>query len=194
MRHPGEGSIVTGMDTISRLERARTLCLVLAALLAGCASLKSQPPPPPAIKADPTALTITAELALKHGDCRAAAEDYAQAASAGDARLARHATEVALACEHLPAAWSAANRWRTLAPEDRDANALYALVALKLYRTADARTAVRDYCRGAALIESAPESPPAEGPRRPRPGNDHGVRALRDLISVLLEEEADPSG
>jgi tetratricopeptide (TPR) repeat protein len=176
------------MDTINRLGRARTLCLVLPALLAGCASLKTQPAPPPQVKADPTALTITAELALKHGDCRAASEDYAEAASAGDARLARHATEVALACEHLPAAWNAATRWRTLAPEDRDANALYALVALKLYRTADARTAVRDYCRAAALVDSAPESPPADGPRRPRPGNDQGVRALADLISLLLEE------
>ena len=175
------------MDTLSRLDPARTLCLVLAALLAGCASLKSQPVLPP-IKADPTALTITAELALKHGDCRTAAEDYAQAASAGDARLARHATEVALACEHLPAAWSAATRWRTLAPEDRDADALYALVALKLYRTADARTAVRDYCRAAALIESAPESSPADAPRRPRPGNDRGMHALGDLISLLVEE------
>jgi tetratricopeptide (TPR) repeat protein len=175
------------MDTISRFQRARMLCLVPAALLAGCAGLKSPPTLPP-VKADPTALTITAELALKHGDCRAAAEDYAQAASAGDARLARHATEVALACEHLPAAWSAATRWRTLTPEDRDANALYALVALKLYRTADARTAVRDYCRAAALIDSAPESSPPDGPRRSRPGSDQGVRALRELITLLLEE------
>jgi len=188
MRPPGEGSIVARMDTINRLGPARTLCLVLPALLAGCASLKTRPAPPPQVKADPTALTITAELAFKHGDCRAASEDYAEAASAGDARLARHATEVALACEHLPAAWNAATRWRTLAPEDRDANALYALVALKLYRTADARTAVRDYCRAAALVGSAPESPPADGPRRPRPGNDQGVRALGDLISLLLEE------
>jgi len=178
---------VTGMDTICRLERARTLCLVLPALLAGCAGLKSQPALPP-IKADPTALTITAELALKRGDCRAAAEDYAQAAAAGDSRLAERATKLALACEHLPAAWSAANRWRTLAPEDREANALYALVALKLYRTADARAAVRDYCRASVLIESSPESPPADGPRRPRPGGEPGARALAELISLLLED------
>ncbi len=170
----------------NRLKLARTLCLIFPALLAGCASLKPHPATPPA-GADPSALTLTAELALKRGDCRAAAEDYAKAAAAGDARLARHATELALACEHLPAAWDAATRWRTLAPADRDANALYALVALKLYRTADARAAVRDYCR-AVLLESAPESTPADGPRRPRPGHDQGVHALGDLISLLLEE------
>ena len=187
MRHPGEGSIVPRMDTINRLKLARTLCLMLPALVAGCASVKSRPAAPPAT-GDPTALTLSAEIALKHGDCRAAAEDYAQAASAGDARLAEHATKVALVCEHLPAAWSAVTRWRTLAPEDRDANAYYAVVALKLYRTADARAAVRDYCRAAVLVESAPESSPADGPRRPRPGNDQGVRALADLISALLEE------
>ena len=174
------------MDRINRLKPARTLCLVLPALLVGCASVKSHPAPPVAT-GDPTALTLNAEIALKRGDCRAAAEGYAQAASAGDARLARHATEVALACEHLPAAWSAATRWRTLVPEDRNANALYALVALKLYRTADARAAVRDYCR-ASLLETAPEIAPGEGPRRSRPGNDQGVRALGDLISLLLEE------
>jgi len=179
---------VLRMDTINRLKPARTLCLMLPALLAGCAGLKSHPTPPAPVTADPTALTLTAEIALKRGDCRTAAEDYAQAAAAADARLARHATEVALACEHLPAAWSAATRWRTLAPGDRDANALYALVALKLYRTADARAAVRDYCRAAALVASAPESSPANAPRRARPGNDQGVRALADLLSLLLEE------
>lgn len=180
------------METFNRRMLARTLCLIVPALLAGCASLKPHPAPPPAT-GDPAALTITAEVALKRGDCRVAAEDYAQAATVGDARLARHATEVALACEHLPAAWSAATRWRTLAPGDRDANALYALVALKLYRTADARAAVRDYCR-AVLPQTAPEASPAspaspdQGPRRPRPGHDQGVHALGDLISLLLEE------
>jgi len=178
---------VPTMHTINRLKTAPGWCLLSAALLAGCAGLQPRPAPLPPAKGDPTALTITAEVALKHGDCRAAAEDYAQAATVGDARLARHATEVALACEHLPAAWSAASRWRTLTPEDRDANALYALVALKLYRTADARAAVRDYCR-AALIEPAPEAGASPGARRARPGHDQGVSALGDLISLLLEE------
>jgi tetratricopeptide (TPR) repeat protein len=99
---------------------------------------------------------------------------------------------VAVACEHLPAAWGAVSRWRTLAPSDRDANALYALVALKLYRTADARAGVADYCR-AVLAESAPASAAADGARKSRPGRDPGVRALADLISLLLEETDAPA-
>jgi predicted Zn-dependent protease len=177
------------MYAINCLKTVRTaaLGLVLPALLAACAIMRPQPALPVAT-GDPTALTITAEVALKRGDCRAAAEDYARAATTGDARLARRATEVALACEHLPAAWTAATHWRTLAPQDRDANALYALVAIKLYRTADARAAIRDYCRS-VLTESAPETAQSDAaPRRARPGQTQGVRALGDLISLLLEE------
>ena len=139
---------------------------------------------------DPAALTLSAEVALKQGDCRTAAEQYAQAATAGDARLARRATEVAVACEHLPAAWTAVSRWHTLAPEDRDADALYALVALKLYRTADARNAIRDYCKS-VLAETPPEAPSADGTHHARPGHDQGVRALADLVALLLEESED---
>ncbi|HEV2286263.1 MAG TPA: hypothetical protein VGR80_09485, partial [Steroidobacteraceae bacterium] len=53
--------------------------LLLAALLAACAAVPPHPPAP-AAAADPSALTLTAEVALKRGDCRAAAEAYAQAA------------------------------------------------------------------------------------------------------------------
>jgi tetratricopeptide (TPR) repeat protein len=180
------------MHTTHHFRRARTACLIVAALLAGCAGLRQEPRPPPSAAADATALTLTAEAALKRGDCRAAAEDYARAAAGADARLARRATEVAVACEHLPAAWGAVSRWRTLAPSDRDANALYALVALKLYRTADARAAVAAYCR-AALTEAAPESAAPGGARRPRQARDPGVRALADLISLLLEETDAPA-
>ncbi len=161
--------------------------LVLAALLAACASTKPHPAAPAAPAVDPNALTLSAEVALKKGDCRAAAEQYAQAATAGDARLARRATEVAVSCEHLPAAWTAVTRWHALAPDDRDADALYALVALKLYRTADARNAIRDYCKS-ILAESPPEPAPTDGTHRARPGHDQGVRALADLVSLLLEE------
>ena len=163
-----------------------------AALLAGCAGMRQPPPAPPATAVDPTALTLTAEAALKRGECRVAAEDYAQAAATGDARLARRASEVALACEHLPAAWSAVSRWRTLAPSDHDANALYALVALKLYRTADARAAVADYCR-AVPAESPPVRAPSPDARRHRPAQSQSIRALADLISLLLEETDAPA-
>ena len=161
--------------------------LTLALLLGGCAGLQ-RPPAVPAATGDPTALTITAEVALKRGDCRAAAEDYAQAAVVGDARLARKATEVAIACEHLPAAWSAASRWRSLAPTEREANALYALVALKLYRTAEARAAIRDYCRGAMEAGTTDKSP-ARSAAPLHPARDQGQRALSELVSLLLEED-----
>jgi predicted Zn-dependent protease len=182
------------MYATSCLKAVRTAAryLVLPALLAGCAGTPTHPASPRAA-GDPTAYTLSAETALKRGDCRAASEDYARAAATGDARLARRATEVAVACEHLPAAWAAATRWRTLTPEDRDANALYALVALKLYRTADARAAVRDYCR-ASLLEGSAGTAPPDGARRARAGHDQGVHALGDLISLLLEEtDASPS-
>jgi tetratricopeptide (TPR) repeat protein len=169
--------------------RVVALGLTCAVLLGGCAAVRPRPPPPVAT-GDPTALTITAEVALKRGDCRAAAEDYAQAAAVGDASLARRATEVALACEHLPAAWTAASRWRSLAPTERDANALYALVALKLYRVSDARAAVRDYCRSA--LAAAPGTPGTPGSTHAA-GSDQGQHALGDLISLLLEEEVDAS-
>lgn len=91
---------------------------------------------------DPNAATVIAEIALERGDCRVAAETYASAAQRGDVAVARRASEVGLACEHLPAAWESVKRWRALAPNDRDAAAVYATVALKLYRIPEARTAI----------------------------------------------------
>jgi predicted Zn-dependent protease len=189
MRTPREGSIVLSMHSRIPLQglRAAALWLWLAALLAGCTTEHARTAAP-APAADPNALTLTAEVALKRGDCRVAAENYAQAAATGDARLARRATEVALACEHLPAAWQAVTRWRSLAPDDREADALYALVALKLYRTADARAAIRDYCRNTP--QQSPSAAPRPGgvPQPARPGQDPGVHALAELASLLLEE------
>ncbi|MGH8134024.1 MAG: hypothetical protein ACRETP_12485, partial [Steroidobacteraceae bacterium] len=67
------------MNAIKRLNPCPAALLPLALLLlmvaAGCATLHPHQAPPPA--ADPTALTVTAEVALKRGDCRAAAESYA---------------------------------------------------------------------------------------------------------------------
>ena len=136
------GSRTLYSDKVSRMNCRNSslsggvVALGLAAgLLGGCAST---PAPKPAATPhhDATALTVIAEADLKRGDCRGASENYARAAADGNAQLARRATQVAMACEHLPAAWAAATRWRSLAPNDREANALYAAVALKLYRTA----------------------------------------------------------
>jgi predicted Zn-dependent protease len=195
---------VPHVNTINRSNPGITALAGLAVLLlaAGCASLRPKPPaaPPP----DAAALTLSAEVALKKGDCRTASEDYALAASVGDVDLAHHAAQVAIACEHLPAAWQAVSRWRSLAPNDREANAMYALVALKLYRVADARAAIKDYCRvvfnpGSGAAQSGgPKSGSAKPPEAAAPGTpppvaraharDPGELSLAELASLLLEE------
>jgi tetratricopeptide (TPR) repeat protein len=176
---------VTPMPAIHRpASPYRALTPLLAALLAACTTV---PPHPVAVPpaADPSALTLSAEVALKRGDCRTAAEDYAQAAATGDARLAQRAAEVGVACEHLPAAWSAVTRWRTLAPDDRDAAVLYALIALELYRTADARTGVRDYLRSVPG-RTAPQAAQPDEARRAHPAPDPRALAVAELAELLL--------
>lgn len=158
------------------------LCVALAA---GCATVPQRQPPP---QPDAAALTIVAEIALQRGDCKTAAETYAKAAQIASAPVAHRASEVGLACEDLPAAWASAQRWRELAPQSREAQAMYATVALKLYRIADARAAVR------AFLE-APPSPARVAARHkgrhPLPANtaDSG---LADLTTLLLEESDPP--
>jgi tetratricopeptide (TPR) repeat protein len=118
---------------------------------------------------------------------------YAKAASGGDAQLARRATQVAMACEHLPAAWQSATRWRSLAPSDREANALYAAVALKLYRTNDARSAIHEFWRVEEQTNSAaPAAKGGEGagaaaavPHKPE---ERTARSMTELTALLLEE------
>ncbi|HYB31930.1 MAG TPA: tetratricopeptide repeat protein [Steroidobacteraceae bacterium] len=187
------------------LIRTPWAAVLLAALLAGCASAPAPKPaaPPPPAHTDITALTVMAEADLKRGDCRAASETYARAAAGGDAKLARRATQVAMACEHLPAAFQSATRWRTLAPTDREANALYAAVALKLYRTADARAAIHDFWsieeQQAATAGAPASSPPAPPP--PAPGaasptsraQDRAAKSMTELTALLLEESDAPA-
>ena len=105
---------------------------------------------------------------------------------------------MAIACEHVPAAWQAANRWRTLAPDDVGANTLYAVVALKLYRTSDARDAIRAI-RLAVERDSAPQAQPpgaaaAAGAARPRKGaaRDPLAANMTELAALLLEEADAP--
>jgi tetratricopeptide (TPR) repeat protein len=116
------------------------------ALLAGCATTPSAPKEDSASH-DPAALTVVAEIALTRGDCKTASESYAEAAQHGAIPLARRASEVALACEHVPAAWKSAVRWRSLAPADREASAMYATVAIKLYKIADAKSAIGEFAK-----------------------------------------------
>jgi hypothetical protein len=122
--------------------------LVLPVFLLAAAS--AAPPPIVTEQAtrDPSALTILAEIALERGDCKVASENYLEALPAGNANLAQRAASVALACEHLPAAWQAAQRLRMLSPEDPDAASIYAAVALRLYKVTEAQDAIRTVLKG----------------------------------------------
>jgi tetratricopeptide (TPR) repeat protein len=184
---------VTGMPVLNHPGRlCAAVCAALALTqLAACASLHPQKPSaPPA--GDSTALTVSAEVALKRGDCRTAAEDYSQAAATGDAALARRAGQVAIACEHVPAAWQAANRWRQLAPQDVGANTLYAAVALKLYRTADARDAIIEIRRAVERdIPAAGAGGPAAHPGKGAAA-DPVATNMAELAGLLLEEADAP--
>lgn len=91
---------------------------------------------------DPAQASVAAELALQRGDCRTAAEDFAAASVGATAQMASHATQVALDCEHIPAAWTAAQNWLKVAPQDAQAALVYATVALKLYHVPEARAAI----------------------------------------------------
>src|SRR5262249_22381000 len=132
------------------------LLVVGGSLLAGCATRPSPKAETAGGAHDPAALTLIAEMALARGDCKTASETYAEAAVYGDAPpVARHASTVALACEHVPAAWKAASRWRALAPGDRQASAMYATVAIKLYRIPDARAAIIDFAKAQRAADSS---------------------------------------
>jgi tetratricopeptide (TPR) repeat protein len=140
------------------------------ALLAGCAATPV-PKDDPASH-DPVALTVIAEIALTRGDCKTAAESYAEAAQHGAIPLARQASRVALACENVPAAWKSAVRWRSLAPTDREASAMYATVAIKQYKIADARSAIGEF----AKLQDPQDS-----------------SALSELAGLLLEQSDAPA-
>ena len=186
--------------------------MLAASLLAGCAGVRpaTKAAPPPLPGGDASALTVVAEVALKRGDCRAASEAYAHgAAVAADVQLARRATQVAMACEHLPAAWQAATRWRALAPGDREADALYAAVALKLYHTSEARAAIHDFWRAEEHANSAsaaltkPTQPDAAAGKGPPPAPEatpaapraaqRTAKSMTELTALLLEESDAPA-
>jgi hypothetical protein len=97
---------------------------------------------PPAAPADPAQASVAAELALQSGDCRGASEDFAVASQGAPAQMASHATDVALDCQDIPAAWTAVQNWFKAAPKDPQAALIYATIALKLYRVPEARVGI----------------------------------------------------
>ena len=96
----------------------------------------------PAVPTDPAQASVAGELALQRGDCRGAADDFAVASVGATAQMANHATQVAMDCENIPAAWTAAQNWMKAAPKDPQAALVYATVALKLYHVPEARAAI----------------------------------------------------
>jgi predicted Zn-dependent protease len=190
MRCRRGGSIVVSVRNLLIFPSVASLVLA-----AGCATAPPAPPPPP----DPAALTIVAEIALQRGDCKTAAQAYSRAAQLGSEPVARRASEVGLVCEELAPAWASAQRWRSLAPQSRQANAVYAAVALKLYRIADARAAVKAFLSAPPARKSRTDaSAKRAGPHARRPGlaADQAVSAadsgLADLTTLLLEESDPP--
>jgi predicted Zn-dependent protease len=167
--HPRDSRKVAGKKVLRITAIVPATLAVLSLLAAGCSAVRPQED---ADSHDPAALTVVAEIALARGDCRSASESYAEAAQRGAAPLARRASEVALSCEHVPAAWKSATRWRTLAPSDREAAAMYATVAIKLYRIADARAGIVDFAR------------------TPEGGDGTG---LTELAGLLLEQSDAPA-
>lgn len=131
------------VSSMSRLGISVIGILVAVAVMtaAGCSAARTTPSAEEHTR-DPSTLTLFAELALERGDCRLAAEDYAAAALHSGLPIAKRASEVGLACENLPAAWQAVQRWRSLAPADPDAAATCAAIALKLYKIPAARAAI----------------------------------------------------
>lgn len=181
----------------------RNLSRGLALLLVAGCSAAAQTAPEPGAR-DPNAATVIAEIALERGDCRTASETYASAAQRGDLAVAERAAEVALGCEHLPAAWDATKRWRALAPNDRDAAAVYATVALKLYRIPEARSAIATVLKAsdsqdapAEARKGAPKSGTKPVPRPSSSDESDAARAnapkdadgrLAELTALLLEQ------
>ncbi len=183
MRGGRGGSIVTPVRPVNHSVRL-LLPALCAALAAACATVPEGPPPPPPAP-DAAALTIVAEIALQRGDCRTASETYARAAQLASAPVAQRASEVGLACEDLPAAWAAAQRWRELAPQSREAQAMYATIALKLYRITAARAAVKAFLSAPPQHPSGADHAGSGASAKPIRAGDSG---LADLATLLLAE------
>lgn len=86
---------------------------------------------------------MAAEMALRDGDCLTASENYLAAARvSAEPQVAAKASQLALGCSQLRAARDATARWRELEPWSGDAALAAALVALKRYDLAGARSAL----------------------------------------------------
>jgi tetratricopeptide (TPR) repeat protein len=120
---------------------------VIAGLLVGCATSPSStqtsgaPPAAPsareseALPNDPNALVLGAEVALKRGQYREAAQAYLRAAQLGsDEALCEQATRVAFEHEQWTLVLASAQRWLELNQTSEQAHRFAAFAALHLYR------------------------------------------------------------
>src|SRR5690606_13677708 len=86
---------------------------------------------------------MAAESALNERDCRKASDAYMVAARfSEDVDVAVRATQLAITCENLTAARTAAARWRELSPYSGEAALAAAVVAMKRYDLDEAREAL----------------------------------------------------
>jgi Tfp pilus assembly protein PilF len=154
------------------------LLLALAASAAGCASSAAEnaPAESPRKAVSSTAgkgeseLLMTAELALRDGDCRTATDHFLAASLLStEVQLAMRASQLALGCDQLNSARAATARWRELDAYSGDAALAAALVAFKRYDLAEARLALtawrdsgvagsQDPLRFAELLEQEAEA------------------------------------
>jgi tetratricopeptide (TPR) repeat protein len=179
--HPTAGQTRLLRPVIALLVAPLAAAMVTSAALAASArTIASE-----AVR-DPSASTVVAEIALERGDCRSASETYAAAAQRADVAVARRSSEVALACEHLPAAWDSVKRWRSLAPADQDAAAIYATVALKLYRVAEARSALSTVLKAKSPDDDASHDEKQAG--APAAGKHTPDAQLAELAALFLQE------
>jgi tetratricopeptide (TPR) repeat protein len=118
---------------------AGAIALVLATLLAGCATPQERSGATPTagepLPGDPNALVLGAEVALQRGQYLEAAKAYVRAAQmASDEELAEQATRVAHEHRQWTLVQAAAERWLELNQTNEEARRFAAFAALHLYR------------------------------------------------------------
>jgi tetratricopeptide (TPR) repeat protein len=129
---------------------ARSALVVLVLLLAGCSAAPSGEAPEPAtepaaasaddaVEKDLTAALMAAEFAWQDGRTSAAARHFLRAATlSSDAKIAEHATRVALVSKQFDLATQAVERWRALDPEALGLRQAEAVLSLQAGRDGDA--------------------------------------------------------
>jgi len=134
-------ALLAGITMIAILGCSAQPRAVVSFAQAGGAATAAVPDSPPEVDLTSALLyqIMAAELALQRGDPGAAFATYLSVArQTRDARIARRATEIAVAGRAGPQALEAASLWRELAPTSREARQAYALLLAGSGRLAEA--------------------------------------------------------